>query len=56
MKAKKLKRYYIKCTVWEYYEVWAFTRKEALETNTEDPYFVNYRNKKILRKEEQYGS
>jgi len=46
---KKQKKYYIKCTIWEYYAVEAFTRKEALKKEIQDPYFVNHRNKRIVK-------
>ncbi len=50
MGKKKLKTYTIKWTVWEYYEVEAHSKKEALEcANTENPYFVDYRVKRIVK-------
>ncbi len=47
-KSKK-KRYVIKYTVWEYYEVEASNKKEALLIASENPYFVDYRNKRIVK-------
>ena len=46
---KKRRLYHIKCTVWEYYEVEATSRKEALEKPLEDPYIVDYQNKRIIK-------
>ena len=45
---KKLKTFIIKYTVWEYYEVKAYTRKEAMEVPTENPYFCDYRTRRIM--------
>lgn len=51
-KKKKLKLYTIKWTVWEYYQVQASSRLKALSTIVEDPYFVDYRIKRIVGKVE----
>ena len=48
---KKLEIYIIRYTVWEYYAVTAQTRKEAMQKALEDPYFCDYKSKKIIRKE-----
>lgn len=49
MKKRKSKMYYIKCTVWEYYAVEAESAEEAMKKAIEDPYFVNCRNKRIVK-------
>lgn len=49
MKAKKPKTYTVKHTVWEYYQVEARSKKEALTKACEDPYFVDYRSKRIVK-------
>ena len=46
---KKLKVYTIKCTVWEYYQVEAFSGREALKKFIEDPYIVEYQNRRIVK-------
>jgi len=45
----KKKIYQIKHTVWEYYEVKAYSRREALAQPNDDPYRVEYRNKRIVK-------
>lgn len=49
MKEKKLKLFHIKCVVWEYYEVEAYSKREALKKEFSDPYIVDQRSKQIVK-------
>ncbi len=46
---KKKKTFTIKYTVWEYYQTEAYNRKEALQKPVSDPFFVDYKTKRIVK-------
>ncbi len=48
---KKLKTFIIKYTVWEYYQVEAYTREEAMKEGVENPFFCDYRTRRIVKGE-----